>query len=113
MGVSKLTNEPETDVFRRLIEKKTRVALTSGGNEPVPDAVNGSLHSVFANSFIKILRDNAKVLTASRLANRLKEKVIAITGSHNIKQTPEFSNMHKAGHDGGDFLFVPSQLVQP
>ena len=66
-----------------------------------------------ANSFIKILRDNAKALTASRLANQLKEKVIAITGSHNIKQTPEFSNMHKAGHDGGDFLFVPSQLVHP
>ena len=113
LGVSKLTREPKTEVYRRLIEKKTRVALTSGGNEPVPDAVGGSSHSVFANSFIKILKNNASVLTASVLANRLKEKVIAIAGSHNIKQTPEFSNMHKAGHDGGDFLFVPSQLVRP
>lgn len=111
LGDPILTQERKIDVFQRLIEKKTRVALTSGGNKPVPDAVGGSSHSVFANSFIRILRSNAKVLTASRLSNRLKERVIAITRSYNIEQTPEFSNIHKAGHDGGDFLFVPKSMV--
>ena len=98
------------EVYRRLLEEKTRVALTSGGDEPVPDSVHGSAHSVFAKSLIDTLSENTRVLRASSLAHTVTDNVVRIMSANNIKQTPEFSDMRNAGHDGGDFLFVPRHL---
>jgi len=30
----------------------------------------------------------------------------------NSTQTPEYGNIHQAGHEGGDFLFVRQSLPQ-
>ena len=83
-----------------IVKKKSRTALTSGGLEPVMDSGGGN-NSVFANSFLSILRDNDGVLDASQLFSQLRPKVML-----NSPQTPEYGNIHQAGHDGGDFLFV-------
>jgi|TARA_B100001971_G_scaffold189827_1_gene192137 hypothetical protein len=48
-----------------------------------------------------ILRGNDGVLDASLLFSQLRPKVMV-----NSPQTPEYGNIHQAGHDGGDFLFV-------
>ena len=61
----------------------------------------GGDNSVFANSFLSILRDNDGVLDASQLFSQLRPKVMV-----NSDQTPEYGDIHRAGHDGGDFLFV-------
>ena len=87
--------------LQRLIEKKSRTALTSGGLEPVLDSSSGGDHSVFAEVFISILNDNEGVLDAAGLFSQLRPKVI-----NNSDQTPEYSTIHQGGHDGGDFLFV-------
>ena len=86
--------------LERIVKKKARTALTSGGLEPVMDSGGGG-NSVFANSFLSILRDNDGVLDASQLFSQLRPKVMV-----NSDQTPEYGNIHRAGHDGGDFLFV-------
>ena len=50
--------------LERIVKKKARTALTSGGLEPVMDSGGGN-NSVFANSFLSILRDNDGVLDTS------------------------------------------------
>jgi chemotaxis protein histidine kinase CheA len=86
--------------LQKMVKKKARTALTSGGLEPVMDSGGGS-HSVFAEAFIRLLEENGEVLDASQLFSQLRPKVMV-----NSDQTPEYGNIHKAGHGGGDFLFV-------
>jgi len=84
-----------------MAKKKARTALTSGGLEPVMDSGGGSNHSVFAQAFLKILRENDTVLDGHQLFTVIRKKVMV--GS---EQTPEYGDIRRAGHDGGDFLFV-------
>jgi hypothetical protein len=86
--------------LRRMAEKRTRVVLTSGGLEPVQDA-GGGKHSVFAAQFLKALRGNEAVIDGTQLFNEVRQNVVL-----NADQTPEYSDIRKAGHEGGDFLFV-------
>ena len=99
--------EQKKQFLQRIIKKKTRVALTSGGNEPVVDAVGGGSHSVFAQSLIDILKENDDVMTSTTLSEKVKKYVIPRIKAYQIDQTPEHSNMYKAGHDGGGFCICP------
>ena len=90
----------ESNFIEKIVNKKARTVLTSGGLEPVTDG--GSLgHSIFASAFLSILSENQGVLVGSNLFSLLREKVVI-----NSDQTPEYGDIRKAGHDGGDFLFV-------
>ena len=89
------------DYFIRMSQKKARVVLSSGGLEPVLDGGGKENHSVFASAFIDTLNENEKVLDGTSLFTKIRERV-----GWNADQIPEYSNIHKAGHDGGDFLFV-------
>jgi uncharacterized caspase-like protein len=86
--------------LNRIVKRKARTALTSGGLEPVMDSGGGN-HSAFAKAFISLLEENDGVLDATQLFSQLRPKVMV-----NSTQTPEYGNIHQAGHDGGDFLFV-------
>jgi len=91
---------PSSEYFRRMANKRARTALTSGGVEPVLD--DGSYgHSVFARAFLEMLEKNEGILEGTRLFNELRRRVIL-----NAPQTPEYSDILYAGHEGGDFLFV-------
>jgi len=91
---------PTSEYFRRIVNKRARVVLTSGGLEPVLD--DGSYgHSVFARAFLDVLEKNQGVLEGTRMFNELRRPVIL-----NAPQTPEYSDILYAGHEGGDFLFV-------
>lgn len=93
-------NVSTSEYFRRIVNIRTRVALTSGGLEPVlDDGIQG--HSVFTKAFLDVLEKNNGILEGTRLFNELRRPVIL-----NAPQTPEYSNMFYAGHEGGDFLFV-------
>ena len=87
----------------RLAEKRARVVLTSGGVEPVLDE-GGQGHSVFARAFLDILGKNTGILEGTRLFEDLRRPVVT-----NAPQTPEYSDILYAGHEGGDFLFVRRQ----
>ncbi len=56
---------------------------------------------MFAKAFLSALADNKSVMETQRLFMVLREKVAV-----NADQTPEYADVRKAGHDGGDFIFV-------
>lgn len=89
------------DYLAQISRKKARVVLSSGGLEPVMDSGGKGNHSVFASAFIEALGENNGVLDGTTLFTKVREQV-----GWNADQIPEYSNIHKAGHDGGDFIFV-------
>lgn len=91
-----------SDYYQRISRKKARSVLASGGLEPVADAGGKGEHSVFASALIEALNENQGVLDATLLFSKIRRPVMV-----NADQTPEYSDIRKAGHDGGDFLFVP------
>jgi hypothetical protein len=101
-GDAPITANASESAVKRLFQKKARVALTSGGEEPVADSLSGSKHSVFASSLLGALRENQSPLPASTLYGRLLSDV-----SSEAAQTPQYADMRELGHDGGDFIFVP------
>ncbi len=86
--------------IERIAEKRARVVLSSGGLEPVADS-GGGKHSVFAAQFLKVLQGNESVLDGTQLFEKVRQTVVL-----NADQTPEYSDIRRAGHEGGDFLFV-------
>ena len=91
------------DYIQRMVEKKARTVMTSGGLEPVADSGGGG-HSVFATAFIAALRQNNGVMDGQSFFARVREPVVLAA-----PQTPEYANLRLAGHDGGDFVFVRKQ----
>lgn len=92
--------EKTTDVIAKLAKKRTRVVLSSGGLEPVTDEGSGN-HSIFAAAFINVLKENKGIIDGTQLFDLVRQPVMA-----NADQTPEYADIHKAGHQGGDFIFV-------
>ena len=90
----------DADYLRRIAGKKARQAMSLGGLEPVLDSVDGR-HSPFARTLVQILAENRSVIDGTTLFSDLRRPVAL-----SADQTPEFSDIRRAGHDGGDFLFV-------
>ena len=99
--VSTSTGAEREVELRRLSEKRSRTVLVSGGLEPVNDG-GGDGHSVFTRALLTALRANAEVLDGHRLFTAIRRPVVV-----NAEQTPRYADIRLAGHDGGDFLFVP------
>ena len=97
-SVEKLTKTS----IERLQKKKTRLVMTSGGNEQVADGIGNSKNSVFAEPLIKALKDNNSVIRSIELFQTVQNYVI-----NNADQTPNHSLIHGTGHNGGEFLFFP------
>jgi len=89
-------------------QRRARIVISSGGLEPVLDGGARKKHSVFAGALINILRENLSVLDAAGLFSILRKRV-----TWNANQVPEYGVIYKAGHAGGDFLFIPSQSSSP
>ena len=104
LSVELKTGAERTAELRRLAGKRSRTALVSGGLEPVADG-GGDGHSVFTRAFLTALRESTEVLDGQQLFTAVRRPVIV-----NADQTPEYSDIRLAGHDGGDFLFVPVSL---
>ena len=89
-------------VILRMLARKSRNLMASGGEETVSDAgVDG--HSVFASVLLRALADNENAMyTASSLFYAsIKDSVVG-----NSTQTPEYSVIPNSTHNGGDFVFV-------
>lgn len=96
-----LTDNMSGPVIKRLFSKKARVAITSGGNEPVVDSLAGSKHSVFASAFIDSLENNSqKFVPASVFFRQIRKRVTKYAN-----QTPLYSNIVELDDDGGEFVF--------
>ena len=86
--------------LQRIAKNKSRTVMTSGGLEPVLDS-GGNNNSIFTKAFINALLENESILEASRMFTTVRRSVIL-----NADQTPEYADIRKAGHEGGDFIFM-------
>jgi hypothetical protein len=93
--------EKTPDYFLRLASKRARTVLSSGGLEPVLDSGGKDKHSVFASAFISALQENKEVIDGTQLFSSIRRPIMLESN-----QTPEYSDIRHAGHDGGDFVFI-------
>jgi hypothetical protein len=91
--------ERDRGYLSRMSREKSRTVLTSGGLEPVLDGAGGN-HSVFAKVLIGILYENRHIMDATELFEKLRRPVMLRS-----PQTPQYSDLRLAGHEGGDFIF--------
>jgi hypothetical protein len=89
-------------VMLRMLARKSRNLMASGGEETVSDA-GADGHSVFASVLLRALSENQNPMyTASSLFYAdIKDSVVG-----NSQQTPEYAVIPNSTHNGGDFVFV-------
>jgi len=98
-GIS-IRNYPES-YLSKILTKKARVVISSGGLEPVLDGGTNENNSIFASALIEELVENSSYLDGASLFSKIRERV-----GWNADQIPEYGVIQKAGHDGGDFVFI-------
>jgi uncharacterized caspase-like protein len=94
------------DYLKYKLPKRARLLLASGGDNPVLD-VGGNGNSVFARAFLDVLEGNSELLSTPALFAQLQERVKERAAQNNFRQTPELKSIKSAGHEVGDFFFVP------
>ena len=79
------TGSERDEWLQRMAKKHSRTAMVSGGLEPVADGGAGG-HSVFANAFLKALRENGAIPDGQKLFQQVRSEVVL-----NADQTPQYS----------------------
>ncbi len=95
--------------LQAMLKARSRTVLTSGGLKPVMDG-GGGQHSVFANAFITALRQNDTLLEGQSLYRKVSAGIVAIAAEYGIEQVPEYAPIRHAGHESGEFFFVPRNI---
>ncbi len=104
---SGLSPEKKVQRFQSDVAATTRVVLSSGGLQPVADSIDNGKHSVFTGAMLKVLRSNYQLLDADSLATNVSHSV-AVATKDSIRQVPRYAPLPRAGHEGGEFYFVPA-----
>lgn len=86
--------------------KRSRLLLASGGDNPVLDN-DGTNHSIFTKAFIEALKDNKEIMSGPQLFLKIRNDVSARAKKVGFEQVPEYKTIKGAGHEVGDFFFVP------
>ena len=97
-GNTKVDSKNKTMAYSKLLDRRARIILSSGSNEPVEDSVNK--HSKFASSFIQSLKNNENTIRLSEITENI---FIDHAGS---RQQPYHARVMAWGHGGGDFIFI-------
>mgnify|MGYP001331764623 CR=1 FL=1 len=87
--------------MQKMSRKRARVVITSGGLESAEDGSGNADHSPFTMALLDALNANNDVLDSTKLFNTTRRPVMV-----NANQRLRYSDVRRAGHDGGDFLFV-------
>jgi hypothetical protein len=85
---------------------RARVALTSGGLEPVVDG-GGGANSLFARSLLDVLKAVPEPIEARRVHDELAAAFSVRARKLRLNQRPDYAPIRFAGHEAGDFVFVP------
>ena len=89
------------------MENKSRTVLTSGGLKPVLDAGPGD-NSVFASALLSVLSATPGAINGELLyakVHTLVREEAARMGY--LDQVPQFAAIEDAGHENGQFVFIP------
>jgi hypothetical protein len=88
----------ENQGIRKLLELRSRKAMTSGALKEVPD------QSVFVKYLIQELKQNeSRYLPSEELFSSFKTAVL-----NNSPNVPQYGTIQNVGDEGGDFVFVKS-----
>lgn len=87
-------------------ETRTRTVLTSGGVAPVLDG-GGGAHSIFAKAFLQVLQSNTGLLEGHSVYRDVLGQVRKAATALNQDQVPDYAPIKHAGHEAGEFFFVP------
>ncbi|MEO8151651.1 MAG: caspase family protein [Rhizobacter sp.] len=96
------------DALRAMGRLRARVALTSGGLEPVVDGGAGR-NSLFTRSLIDVLSAVNEPIEGRRVHEELAARFSLRAQRLKLQQKPEYAPIRFAGHEAGDFLFVPQR----
>lgn len=102
-----MSDEARQHWINVMADKRSRTVLASGDLQPVLDSGGGE-HSVFAKAFLDVLRANTEVLEGQRLHKEIAARVAYVAAAYALEQLPQYAPIHYAGHESGDFLFVPA-----
>jgi uncharacterized caspase-like protein len=102
-----MTEEEKLNWVRTMLNKRARMVFTSGGLQPVLDSGGGS-HSVFSNALLEALETNQEVIEGQRLYQQVAARVAYAASNVDFEQVPEYAPLRFAGHETGDFFFVPA-----
>ena len=91
---------------KNMVNGRSRTALTSGGVQPVPDVGSGN-HSFFARAFLNALESNKKLLEAQRVFRQVSTSLALNTSNSALPQLPQYAPIRFAGHESGEFFFLP------
>jgi hypothetical protein len=94
------------DWVKTMVAGRSRTALTSGGVQPVADAARGE-HSLFAGALIVALNDNNQLLTGQRLFREIASNMALKSATAGLQQVPEYAPIQFAGHEAGEYFFMP------
>lgn len=94
------------EYVRIKLPNRSRMLIASGGDEPVLDS-DGAENSIFARSLTEVLESNQQVMPAFQLFAQVRARVLAASSRSGAVQHPEFKSIKAAGHELGDFFFVP------
>ncbi|NOX52255.1 MAG: hypothetical protein GXP16_17220, partial [Gammaproteobacteria bacterium] len=103
-----MTDTERNTWLNMLAKKRSRVVLSSGGLAPVLD-FGGGAHSVFAKSFIESLQNNNNLLLGQTIHQEVAARVAHAASGYDFEQIPQYAPINRAGHEAGDFIFVPTQ----
>jgi hypothetical protein len=97
---SGMTDEERFFHIRLLLDKRSRLVLTSGAEAPAPgpDAAGSSR---FSGVLLEVLQENDGILEASSVYRRLSDRLQTDAGP-----VPEFAPMRWARNNVADFFFV-------
>ena len=89
-------------------QRKSRLLLASGANEPVLDGGGDGKHSIFASVFLEALEQmpSGKFTAQELFDGYIQERV-----GGRSKQLPQYSPLRNSGHDGGGFIFDHHQVI--
>lgn len=106
---SGVSGKQRVDWLKAMLKTRSRTVLTSGGLKPVMDG-GGGKHSVFAKAFIGALQNNNELLEGQALYREVSAGIVSIASGYGIDQVPEYAPIRYAGHESGEFFFVPKNL---
>ncbi len=101
-----LSEEKRLQAFKQISSKRSRTVLTSGGLAPVLDG-GGDGHSLFSKALLDMLENNHDIVEGLKLYQNTGKKVSFEASKIRFSQVPQYAAIRNAGHEAGDFFFVP------
>jgi len=111
-SLTRLESGKSTEAYNKWLKKmaayKSRVIISSGETKPVLDG-GGGKHSIFAKALLETLRNNDKILLGIDLHRAIAALVVDASARLGQDQVPQYAGLNRAGHELGDFLFIPKK----